>query len=225
MKTHASQLFDELNRKYWRGRLPRYRVIQRATLHGLLGRCRNAHRTILLAPHPSLEALRLTLLHEMCHIKSGSTDPGYDDHGPVFLRKMRRLVRLGETKLVAEDIERYDGTEVQRAIRAARAAGRLGPGIPSRVAVRNNIEEIAYSRSWRGTRWPRVARALAFAQHMTVPQFRRAYPWAEREWKQRKAEARAEILQDERERRAFEAARAANGSTLVDPVSGVPREG
>jgi hypothetical protein len=81
MNTLANRLFDELNRKYWRGRLPRYRVIERASLRAnCLGQCDNARRTILLAPHPSPEALRLTLLHEMCHIGTG---PGYD-HGPRF---------------------------------------------------------------------------------------------------------------------------------------------
>ncbi len=89
MRTHASQLFDELNRKYWRGRLPRYRVIQRATLHGLQGRCNNARRTILLAPHPSPEPLRLTLLHEMCHI-------GTPYHGRRFQANLERLACQGE---------------------------------------------------------------------------------------------------------------------------------
>jgi len=51
------------------------------------------------------EELRLTMLHEMCHIGSGA---GWV-HGPLFRRKVRRLVRLGVPGLV-EDIERYDGT-------------------------------------------------------------------------------------------------------------------
>ncbi len=196
MKTHASQLFDELNRKYWRGRLPRYRVIQRATLHGLHGRRQYASRTILLAPHASPEALRLTLLHEMCHIGSGSNDPG-GAHGPLFLRKMRRLVRLGETKLV-EGIEMYE-----RANEEARAAGRRVYEVPLRDLVRDQIEMLANSDSWRRIRWPKIERALARMGCVTVPQFRRACPWAEREWKRRKAEARL----DERDyRQAFQAA-------------------
>jgi hypothetical protein len=106
-----SALFDELNKRYWRGRLPKYRVIRRAVLRGdVLGQCDNRRRTILLRSDVTEEQLRLTLLHEMCHIGTGR---GYD-HGPSFLRKLHRLVRLGETGLLAEDIEHYDGTEVER---------------------------------------------------------------------------------------------------------------
>jgi hypothetical protein len=189
MRTYASQLFDELNSKYWRGRLPRYRVIERAKLSACLGRCDNTRRTILLAPHPSAEELRLTLLHEMCHIGTG---PGYD-HGPRFLRKLRRLVRLGETKLVEEDIERYDGTAVKRAIEAARAAGHFhfGNEISLRAALRSDIESLAIGPELR-VRWPRVARYLAQRYHMTISQLRRAAPWAERVWREQTALARQE---------------------------------
>src|SRR5262245_26836139 len=110
-RTWASREFDLLNRVYWRGRLPRYRVIQRKALCNAVGWCNEKTRIILLAPHATQEALRLTLLHEMCHIGTGS---GWD-HGPKFRRKMQRLVRLGEKEL-ATDIERYDGTEIQKFI-------------------------------------------------------------------------------------------------------------
>lgn len=184
----ANRLFDELNRKYWRGRLPRYRVIERASLRAnCRGQCNNARRTILLAPHPSPEALRLTLLHEMCHIGTGA---GYD-HGQRFLRKLRRLVRLGEAALVEEDIEHYDGTVVKRAIEGARAAGHLGPEIPFRDALRSDIESLALDNELR-VRWPRVARFLAEQYHMTVSQMRRAAPWAERVWREHMAFARME---------------------------------
>ena len=151
MKTFASQLFDELNRKYWRGRLPRYRVVERASLPDL-GQCDNARRTILLGPHPSPEAFRLTLLHEMCHIGTG---PG-SDHGPRFLRKVRRLVRLGETKLVEEDIEHYDGTAVERFLEARRAAGETVGEEPFRVTMRSDLESMALSFPTR--RWVTIER-------------------------------------------------------------------
>ena len=65
-------MFDDLNRRYWRGRLPRYHVIRRAALKGgRLGVCRDEIRTILLRADLQGEELRLTLLHEMCHIGTG----------------------------------------------------------------------------------------------------------------------------------------------------------
>lgn len=74
-----------------------------------LGLCDNKRNTISLQKDLSPEDLRLTLLHEMYHIDNG---PGYQ-HGPRFLRKVRRLVKLGESKMI-EDLERYDGTAAAR---------------------------------------------------------------------------------------------------------------
>ena len=37
MRTEASRLFDEFNRRYWRGRLPRFRVIRQAYNRGWVG--------------------------------------------------------------------------------------------------------------------------------------------------------------------------------------------
>ena len=189
MKMHASRLFDELNRKYWRGRLPRYRVIQRASLRDLLGQCDNTRRTILLAPHSSPEKLRLTLLHEMCHIGTG---PGHS-HGPRFLRKLRRLVRLGETGLVEEDIEHYDGAVVERHLEAVRADGHVVNEMPWRDALRSDIESLALGNpDLQRVRWPRVARYLVEQYHVTVSQLRRAAPWAERLWREQTALVREE---------------------------------
>lgn len=59
------------------------------------GECRDSTRTISLRRDLAGDALRLTLLHEMCHIGQGDGSA----HGPRFLRKLHRLVRLGESKL------------------------------------------------------------------------------------------------------------------------------
>ena len=89
MKTKANLLFDELNRRYWRGRLPYYRVIRRdLAKKEIRGKCNNESQTILLEKTLEDDEIRATLLHEMCHIGNG---PGYD-HGPRFLRKLRRLL-------------------------------------------------------------------------------------------------------------------------------------
>src|SRR5207245_227092 len=70
-RSEASHLFDELNRRYWSGRLPWYRVIRRALPPRFLGTCPDETRTILVDSSLAGETLRLTLLHEMCHIGTG----------------------------------------------------------------------------------------------------------------------------------------------------------
>ncbi len=178
-KTEVSQMFDEFNRKYWRGRLSRYRVIRRATLSDNdLGQCRNKTRTILLRRDLDGELLRQTLLHEMCHI---GPDSGYD-HGPRFLRKLHRLARLGEPKLL-EDIEQYDGTAIRREIDRLKAEGKLGGSeIPWRSDVWSHLDAFALERPL--LRWATVRRVLAAEYRMTPAQFQRRAPWAEREWRQ-----------------------------------------
>jgi hypothetical protein len=175
--TESSRLFDEFNRRYWRGRLPRYRVIRWRFKNELLGRCDNKRRTILLRSDLRGETLRLTLLHEMCHIGKGR---GYD-HGPVFLRKAHRLVKLGESKLI-EDIEQYDGTAVSRYIEKCRSEGRTIPEIPFRQAVIDDLDSLAQTEYQR--RWPKVVSWLAKQYRMSPSKFRRVAPWAEREWRQ-----------------------------------------
>lgn len=181
MKTTANQLFDEFNRKYWRGRLPRYRVIFRNKIgDDFLGMCNSHAKTILLKKSLVGDDLRLTLLHEMCHI-GGSY--GGNGHGPAFLRKLRRLVRLGETKLVEEDIERYDGTATEREIAKLRTAGESGvvTSFPDRV-----FDDL-YSASqnpWASRRrWPTVRRWLAIEHKISEARLQRACPWAEGEWR------------------------------------------
>lgn len=179
MKTEASRLFDELNRRYWHGRLPRYRVIRRAALR-CLGGCNNRTRMILLRRDLAGEALRLTLLHEMCHI---GPDVGYD-HGPHFLRKLRRLVRLGEPKLLEEGIERYDGTAVARYIREQEAkTGKKIPEISWRDVVLSDVDAASFEARLFRRRWPTIRRMLANKYEMTEARLQRDAPWAEREWK------------------------------------------
>ncbi len=178
MRTEASRLFDRFNKKYWGNRLPRYRVIRRTNIaRDYLGLCNNQTKTILLEKDLAGEDLRLTLLHEMCHIGSGS---GYQ-HGPRFLRKLRRLVRLGEKKLIEEDIERYDETADARYIEELRSQGKLGPKFSWRERVWDDLGSLA-SESPR-LRWQTVCRMLASLYHMTPAKFQRAAPWAEQEWR------------------------------------------
>jgi hypothetical protein len=51
LKTETNRLFDDLNRRNWRGRLPRYRVVRLELLPGratITGVCRHRTRTTLV---------------------------------------------------------------------------------------------------------------------------------------------------------------------------------
>lgn len=117
----ADLLFDELNRLYWRGRIPKYRV--KRGYAGNRGKrqaeCFHFSGIILLDEQiKSKRLLRHLLLHEMCHIGPQMRDA----HGPRWLRKVARLVRLGETDL-QEDLAQY-ATPLFRKLNAYLAAGR-----------------------------------------------------------------------------------------------------
>jgi SprT-like family protein len=177
-----SRLFDTYNRQYWRGRLPKYRVIRRATLPHRLGSCSNVTRTILIhRQSPDDEAL--TLLHEMAHI--GPTR-GFN-HGPIFQRKLRRLVRLGAPPALLDDVERFDGTELRNLLAKAAAAGRPLREMSLRDAVLSDLEGWA-EEDYRH-RWPTIRRVLAAQYQASPAQFDRVAPWAEIEWQRLRREA------------------------------------
>ena len=95
---NLGRMFDSLNRQFWDGRLPKYRVRQKAQpwRNGL---CDPRSRTISISTHRagSEEAVRRTLLHEMCHIVERS---GF--HGPKFCEQLLRLAERGEEWARAE---------------------------------------------------------------------------------------------------------------------------
>lgn len=186
MRTEASRLFDEFNRRYFRACLPRYRVIRRTVLRGnVLGVQRDKTRTILLRRDLTGENLQLTLLHEMCHIGTGS---GYS-HGPRFQKKMRRLIRLGAPSKLLKDVECYDGTEDARRIAAAQAAGTLKGEMPFRDAIKSDLEGLAIVRA--GYRWPKVRRFLSEQYKIAPSDIDRYAPWAQRDWRRLSAEYRS----------------------------------
>ena len=158
------------------------------TIYKLLGRCDNDRQTILLHSRLQGEELRLTLLHEMCHMGKG---PGYA-HGPVFLRKVRRLVKLGESKLI-DDVEQYDGTAMARYFDTL--PKHTIHEVSFREAVTADLDSLAQIEYRR--RWPKVLAFLADKYKITPSQFRRAAPWAQRQWEEDSALYR----QDDRRRR------------------------
>lgn len=86
-------LFERYNAKYWKGKLPRYRVINSKKIFDLAreGLCdRRAHKLFInVASHYTDLQVRQTLLHEMAH---AATKGG---HGKHWLAEMERIKRLG----------------------------------------------------------------------------------------------------------------------------------
>ena len=180
--TDVSRLFDDLKKWYWQGRLPRYRVIRRAKLTGrALGSCNNRTKTILLLASLTRRTLRLTLLHEMCHIGRGASW----SHGPVFQRKLRRLIRLGEFGLL-DDLEQYDGTADARDVRALSDKG--VPYYQFLTAVQDNFQSLSLDSP--RFHWKTVRRLLAEEYHVTPTAFQRCAPWAQKEWQRLSKEIR-----------------------------------
>ncbi len=91
-------IYDELNREFWGGRLPRYRVVFESDDHPLpdsddgfvLGACDHDTQTIVV--HALSETrpggLRRIVAHEMCHVALPD-----DGHGEAFQRELARVMR------------------------------------------------------------------------------------------------------------------------------------
>ncbi len=97
--TSLQTLFDEFNRRYWKGRLPRYLVrrqskIKDGDLEGL-GVCNHQKKRIVIKSSLEEDVLREVLLHEMVHVRFPD-----EDHGPKFTRELRRLAARGERGLL-----------------------------------------------------------------------------------------------------------------------------
>jgi hypothetical protein len=102
-------LFDHYNQRFWRGKLPRFRVYQRR-FNTDLGHTSLITRKILIDTdaHQSDRQVRGTVLHEMAHLsailrKSNWKKYAMDRrHGGAFNHELRRLKQL-KAPLSAED--------------------------------------------------------------------------------------------------------------------------
>ena len=83
----VQDLFDQYNNRYWRGRLPRYKVLVTDRYTG--GRCEKRQRMIYINPSTPAVVSR-TLLHEMAHAAVRG-----NGHNKVWLNEVKRIVRLG----------------------------------------------------------------------------------------------------------------------------------
>jgi hypothetical protein len=86
-------IFTAYNRKYWRGRLPFYRLVI-ATMPDAMGRCEWMRKviTIDVEQHKSDREVRSTLLHEMAH--AATSIRGSRGHDPKFFAQLERLLHL-----------------------------------------------------------------------------------------------------------------------------------
>lgn len=97
--TSLTKLYAELNRQFFNGSLPCYRVTlsKWMWLDGITLRKR---RLIRLRRGQNPEVLRKLLLHEMCHVSTS------DDHGGGFFERLSGLASQGEF-WATEEAETY----------------------------------------------------------------------------------------------------------------------
>jgi len=167
------QRFDELNRAFFRGRLPRYRVrrcsqrTMRALLHAsgcdCQGHCDDERRLISIVKGLSPSDERRVLLHEMCHIGT----PGA--HGKPWQRKMARLAQFGE-----------GWAEEQRAEYSKR---------PTSFAkwVKGEIADLAMDPDANQLPWLKARKQIARRLCISVTELLRKAQWARLYWEEERA--------------------------------------
>lgn len=173
--SEAQRLFEELNRRYFRGRLPRYRVrfVTRHRIHAegiWYGECDSETRVIRLRhglTDSSTPTLRQALLHEMCHI-------GAPRRSPRWQAKMKRLA------LMSESWAQQEAAEYAEELRTLR---------PWPARVKDTLEELSMLQE--ELTWPTALRLLARSLGRRSSDVLRAAPWAPRTWKRLMAERRA----------------------------------
>jgi SprT-like family len=161
MTPSLNPLFDDLNQRFFRGRLPAYRIqFTRFEIPGKKGECDNDRRMIMLSREPKddPDGLRQWLLHEMCHIGS----PG---HGRRFQAKLTKLAVAGEAWAETH--------------RQEYAPAPYGSNI-TRDLMRsiNDADDAVLDLPWSSA----VLRALADRLSLSPKELLRIAPWAPRRW-------------------------------------------
>lgn len=185
--SEAQRLYEELNRRYFRGRLPHYRVrfVRRLfpdSAGTFYGRCDSDRKLILLRHDraPGAPTLRQSLLHEMCHI-------GAPGHGKRWQAKMRRLAALGETWAEQE---------------AARYAEEIRHRRPFAAQIKDFLEQLAYTEI--AYRWPTVLRLTALEVGKKPRDLLHVAPWVRNVWTRLMKERRDFQVAQEEVRRKIE---------------------
>jgi hypothetical protein len=173
-RTFEERLFDELNERYFRGKLPSFKIARESTRKNSvvsgMGRCQPSKRLITL--HPDLgDHLCQTLLHEMCHIET-LPKPGYD-HGRSFRHQLKNLLLQGEN-WAAKEIEFYRFRE-RKYILLRNLRTKFDKEMKDRIdELIVNIEPGVWN-------WIRARRYLCEEYGINPHKFSRLLPWA-RDW-------------------------------------------
>lgn len=165
------QIFEDFNRRFFRGRLPRYRVRRRRLKSG--GFCNDDLRLIVVAAHLAGDELDQVLLHEMCH-------HGIPGHGATFHARLQRVV---------DAAERGGDGRIAGLMRAELAAYRQRTYQGNEIL--RDLEDLALERP--GTPWAKV-RAYLVREFNLLPEAHgaaRLLALARRRWERLRREAGA----------------------------------
>jgi len=167
--TNLDGLFDELNRRWFDGKLRRCKVRwsslapKSSDQNGLYD---SKRRTIYIARGLSLDDLTSTLLHEMCHV-------GCPSHGKRFMAKMVRLKSMGAPILEYE---------LEPPVNPFREAGRI---------IADAVVQLP-----EGMTWSKGRHHVADALSLSVRDLERQIPWARQRWERlQREEAKARRIQ------------------------------
>jgi hypothetical protein len=157
-KFSPQALFEELNNKYFRGRLRRCSVrLVNFSIPGKEGGYDSSSKTIFLRRHLNQRKMRETLLHETCHV-------GCPSHGARFKARLVRLSELG-AKLNVADRNLMKDTDDPRSLTRE---------------IKNALDELALEQPHID--WPAARRLLADYFGRSPSQLERAAPWARKLW-------------------------------------------
>src|SRR5262245_16574978 len=172
------ELFDNLNRTYFRGRLPSFTVIRAefssdgtpGTISSV-GKCDLRKRSITLVKDLRGPSLRQVLLHEMCHIETLAR--GAYDHGKSFRSRLRFLLRRGE------DWARYEIEYYKLAEREFYLQKQIKTKIFRKIVDRMDDMTTDYVNDG----WLRIRRLLSYEFGVNPGAFSARFPWARDYWR------------------------------------------
>jgi hypothetical protein len=148
-------LFEEFNRVYFNGRLPRYRVqIVDRIIRGFDAGKITRRKKLIQIRRGSLEKMAEILLHEMAHAATN------ERHAKRFQDEMRRL-RVAGAPLAESDLHESDG-----------------PARLTRAFVRDVLEQEVFSSGQTQTLWQFVKWFHREYRHApSASAFLRRFPW------------------------------------------------
>ncbi len=169
------KLYADLNRQFFRGKLPRYRAtFSKEVIGPFQGICLDKRRLIRLRRGLPPQEIRQVLLHEMCHIRTRG-------HGRRWQEKMLRLAAQGEA-WAKEEVDQY-----------REAIDRYRRGDTLYTEVRDQLDAIAHALSPRPP-FPSLTRTLATHHGYRSREFLKRIPWLKAAWKKACREADREAM-------------------------------